>query len=68
MPQPDNHLPQVRQQYETLPRAVPRGWQGKAAALDDAALFADFQPVYEVLIAPERLLLRHPQSGACAAG
>lgn len=43
-------------------------WHGKAAAPDDAALFADFQPVYEVLNALERLLLRHPQSGVSAAG
>ena len=37
-------------------------WHGKAAAPDDATLFADFQPVYEVLNALERLLLRHPQA------
>lgn len=41
-------------------------WQGKAAAPDNATLFADFQPVYEVLNALERLLLRHPQAGPAA--
>jgi len=35
-------------------------WHGKAAATDDATLFADFAPVYETLNALERLLLKHP--------
>lgn len=39
-------------------------WQGKAAAPDDATLFADFEPVYEVLNALERLLLRQPPASA----
>ncbi|MBL8337159.1 MAG: class I SAM-dependent methyltransferase [Rhodoferax sp.] len=37
-------------------------WRGQAAAPDDATLFADFQPVFDVLNALERLLLRHPQA------
>ena len=41
-------------------------WHGKAAAPDNATLFADFQPVYEVLNALERLLLRHPQAATTA--
>ena len=41
-------------------------WKGQAAAPDDAALFADFAPVYEVLNALERLLLRHPDAAAPA--
>ena len=34
-------------------------WQGKAAAPDNAVLFADFAESYETLNALERLLLRH---------
>jgi len=34
-------------------------WQGKAAAPDNAALFADFAESYETFNALERLLLRH---------
>jgi alpha-ketoglutarate-dependent taurine dioxygenase len=34
-------------------------WQGKAAAPDNATLFADFAESYETLNALERLLLRH---------
>jgi hypothetical protein len=41
-------------------------WHGKAAAPDNATLFADFQPVYEVLNSLERLLLRHPQATTTA--
>ena len=41
-------------------------WHGKAAAPDNATLFADFQPVYEVLNALERLLLRHPRAATTA--
>lgn len=35
-------------------------WQGKAAAPDNATLFADFSECYETLNALERLLLKHP--------
>jgi len=38
-------------------------WKGKAAAPDNAALFADFAESYETLNAIERLLLRHPDAG-----
>jgi hypothetical protein len=37
-------------------------WQGKAAAPDNATLFADFGECYETLNALERLLLRHPDA------
>ncbi len=37
-------------------------WQGRAAAPNDPALFADFAPVYDTLNALERLLLRHPSA------
>ena len=37
-------------------------WHGKAAAPDDDVLFADFAPVYEILNALDRLLLRHPMA------
>ncbi len=37
-------------------------WQGKAAAPDNATLFADFAECYETLNALERLLLRHPDA------
>ena len=39
-------------------------WQGKAAAPDDATLWADFAESYDTLNALERLLLRHPDAGA----
>lgn len=39
-------------------------WRGKAAPPADAALFDDFAETYETLNALERLLLRHPASGA----
>ncbi len=39
-----------------------REWTGKAAAPDNAVLFADFSESYETLNAIERLLLRHPQA------
>ena len=37
-------------------------WTGRATPPDDAALFADFAPVYEALNSLDRLLLRHPQA------
>ncbi|MBG6072196.1 MULTISPECIES: class I SAM-dependent methyltransferase [unclassified Polaromonas] len=40
------------------------GWQGQAAAPDNAALFADFAESYDTLNALERLLLRHPDATA----
>ncbi len=40
------------------------GWQGQAAAPDNAALFADFAESYDTLNALERLLLRHPDAAA----
>ncbi len=36
------------------------GWQGKAAAPDNAVLFADLAEAYETLNALDRVLLRHP--------
>jgi len=39
-----------------------RDWHGKAAAPDDAALFADFAESYDTLNAIDRLLLRHPMA------
>jgi len=42
-------------------------WQGKAAAPDNAALFADFAESYETLNALERLLLRHVSVAPAAA-
>ena len=42
-------------------------WHGKAAAPDNAALFADFRPSYDCLNALERLLLRHPSAAQAAA-
>lgn len=41
-------------------------WQGKAAAPDNATLFADFAESYETLNALERLLLRHVSVEALA--
>ena len=41
-------------------------WKGKAAAPENATLFADFADCYEALNALDRLLLRHP-AAACAA-
>ena len=38
------------------------GWQGQAAAPDNAALFADFAESYDTLNALERLLLKHPDA------
>jgi hypothetical protein len=35
-------------------------WQGKAAAPDNAVLFADFAESFDTLNALDRLLLRHP--------
>jgi SAM-dependent methyltransferase len=43
-------------------------WQGKAAAPDNAILFADFAESFEILNALDRLLLKHPDAGAAAAG
>ena len=43
-------------------------WQGKAAAPDNATLFADFAESYETLNALERLLLRHVSVELPAAG
>jgi SAM-dependent methyltransferase len=43
-------------------------WQGKAAAPDNATLFADFAESFDTLAALDRLLLRHPSAGALAAG
>lgn len=40
------------------------GWQGQAAAPDNAALFADFAESYDTLNALERLLLRHPDASS----
>jgi SAM-dependent methyltransferase len=42
-------------------------WQGKAAAPDNAALFADFAESYDTLNALDRLLLRHPSVEVTAA-
>ena len=39
-------------------------WHGKAAAPDNAVLFADFADAYETLNALDRLLLRHPLADA----
>ncbi len=41
-----------------------RDWHGKAAAPDDATLFADFAESYDTLNAIDRLLLRHPLADA----
>ena len=43
-------------------------WQGKAAAPDNAVLFADFAESYDTLNALDRLLLKHPEAEAGAAG
>ena len=43
-------------------------WQGQAAAPDNALLFADFAESYDTLNALDRLLLKHPQADAAAAG
>lgn len=43
-------------------------WQGKAAAPDNATLFADFAESFGTLAALDRLLLRHPSAGPLAAG
>lgn len=40
------------------------GWQGQAAAPDNAALFADLAESYETLNALERLLLKHPAASS----
>ena len=42
-------------------------WHGKAAAPDNAVLFADFAESYEALNALDRLLLKHPEADAAAA-
>jgi SAM-dependent methyltransferase len=42
-------------------------WHGKAAAPDNAVLFADFAESYDVLNALDRLLLRHPSADAATA-
>ena len=39
-------------------------WHGKAAAPDNATLFADFAESFDVLNALDRLLLRHPSAAA----
>ena len=41
-------------------------WKGKAAAPDNAVLFADFADCYEALNALDRLLLRHPAAASAA--
>lgn len=41
-------------------------WNGKAAAPDNASLFADFAESYDTLNAIERLLLRHPDAAVAA--
>ncbi len=43
-------------------------WHGQAAAPDNATLFADFAESYDTLNALERLLLKHPDADAAAAG
>ena len=43
-------------------------WQGKAAAPDNAVLFADFAESYDTLNALDRLLLKHPEADAGTAG
>lgn len=43
-------------------------WQGKAAAPDNALLFADFAESFETLNALDRLLLKHPEADTAAAG
>lgn len=42
-------------------------WQGKAAAPDNAVLFADFAESFDTLNALDRLLLRHPSAEVTAA-
>lgn len=42
-------------------------WQGKAAAPDNAVLFADFAESFDVLNALDRLLLRHPSADVAVA-
>jgi hypothetical protein len=42
-------------------------WHGKAAAPDNATLFADFADSFDVLNALDRLLLRHPSAEVTAA-
>ncbi len=42
-------------------------WQGKAAAPDNAVLFADFAESFDVLNALDRLLLKHPSADVAAA-
>jgi SAM-dependent methyltransferase len=42
-------------------------WQGKAAAPDNAVLFADFAESFDSLNALDRLLLRHPSAEVIAA-
>ncbi len=42
-------------------------WHGKAAAPDNAALFADFAESFDTLATLDRLLLRHPSGGMPAA-
>ena len=41
-------------------------WKGKAAAPENATLFADFADCYEALNALDRLLLRHPAAASAA--
>lgn len=43
-------------------------WQGKAAAPDNAVLFADFAESFDTLNALDRLLLKHPEADTAAAG
>ncbi|MGH8804203.1 MAG: class I SAM-dependent methyltransferase [Polaromonas sp.] len=42
-------------------------WQGKAAAPDNALLFADFAESFDTLNALDRLLLKHPEADTAAA-
>ena len=51
-----------RKSFAEIFDAFRAGWQGQAAAPDNAALFADFAESYDTLNALERLLLRHPNA------
>ena len=52
--------------FEAIFKQFRADWRGQAAAPDDAALFADFAPAFEVLNALDRLLLRHPAADSTA--
>ena len=53
-----------RKSFAEIFDAFRAGWQGQAAAPDNATLFADFAESYDTLNALERLLLRHPDATA----